>query len=185
MPLQTTELDLLLQGCLSRHPASQKELVRRFAGSLLAVARRYVHSHAAAEDVLQDAFVLVFKNIDRYDAEKGSLHTWMRRIVINTALAQHRRFRYSFEKAVENPPDSADPDPDVLSKLSFDELLRLVEALPGGAREVFNLAVFDEFSHEEIGEILGIPAGTSRSLLSRARKLLQQQIVKLHAHEVV
>ena len=73
---------------------------------------------------------------------------------------------------------------DINIKLGFEELLVLIDTLPNGAREVFNMAVFDAFSHEEIAEALGIPAGTSRSLLSRARKQLQQHILKLQSHEL-
>ncbi len=180
----TADISSLLQGCIRRRPDSQKELVRRYAAALLSVARRYTRTATEAEDVLQDGFVLIFKKIDQFNPEKASLGTWMRRIVIHTALGHYRKFRYTYETVVDTPPDSCDPAPDIVSKLSFDELLALIDTLPNGAREVFNMAVFDAFSHEEIAEALGIPAGTSRSLLSRARKQLQQQILKLQSHEL-
>jgi RNA polymerase sigma-70 factor (ECF subfamily) len=185
MTLQTTDISNLVTGCKRRHAASQKELVRRFAAGLLSVARRYCRAKSEAEDVLQDGFVLIFKKIDQYDPTKGSIGTWMRRIVIHTALANFRRFRYDHEISAEILPDTNGTEPDVFSKLDVEVLLTLIAELPDGAREVFNMAVFDEFTHEEIGEALGIPSGTSRSFLSRARKQLQQQILKLQANELV
>ncbi|MEI6409392.1 MAG: RNA polymerase sigma factor [Bacteroidota bacterium] len=182
--MQSTDITQIVQGCKRRQPASQKELVRRFAGALLSVARRYVRVKSDAEDVLQESFVLIFKKIDQFDMEKGSISTWMRRIVIHCALAQYRKFRYTHETTSETMPEAQDSEPNVFSKLSYDELMRLIDALPDGPRAVFNMAVFDEFSHEEIAEALGIPAGTSRSWLSRARKLLQQQILNLQSHEL-
>lgn len=184
MSYQTTDISTLFLGCRRQLPAAQKELVRRYAPALLSVARRYARTTVEAEDILQDSFILIFKKIDQYKPEKGSLNTWMRRIVIHTALAQYRKFRHHFEMSVDTTPDASDPEPDVIAKLSFDELITLINTLPPGAREVFNMAVFDEFSHDEIAETLGIPPGTSRALLSRARKNLQQQIIKMQSHEL-
>lgn len=180
-----TDITTLVTGCKRGQATAQKELVRRFAAALLSVARRYCRAKSQAEDVLQDSFVLIFKKIDQYDPAKGSVGTWMRRIVIHTALANFRRLRYDLEISADSLPDTNSTEPDVFSKLDVEVLLKLIAELPDGAREVFNMAVFDEFSHEEIGEALGIPVGTSRSLLSRARKQLQLQILKLQENELV
>ncbi len=180
------ELDIhtLVQGCIHRHPASQKELVRRYAASLLSVARRYARNNADAEDILQDCFILVFKKIQTFQPDKGTLAGWLRKIMVNTALAHYRKFNFSHEKTVEILPENVDVSADVFAKMSFDEILVLVNTLPEGAREVFNMAVFDDFSHDEIAATLGIPAGTSRSLLSRARRLLQEKIAKIQSNEL-
>lgn len=184
MKLQESDIQTLITGCKRGDPAAQKELVRRYAASLLSVARRYVRNTSEAEDILQDAFILIFNKIASYNPDKGAISTWMRRVVINTALAHYRRFRFQYETTVDQLPDQVEMAPDVLSKISFEEILNLVNDLPEGAREVFNLSVFDAFSHDEIAEILQIPAGTSRSLLSRARKLLQEKILKLKVNEL-
>ena len=180
----STDITEIIAGCKRRRPASQKELVRRFAGSLLSVATRYAKVKSEAEDILQDSFVLIFKKMDQFNPEKGTLNAWMRRIVIHTALAQQRKFRYTHEIAVDTLPDTPDLALDVYAKMQYDDLMQRIDALPDGLREVFNLAVFDDFSHDEISVALGIPAGTSRSWLSRARKLLQQQILNLQSHEL-
>jgi RNA polymerase sigma-70 factor (ECF subfamily) len=178
------DIDQLVAGCVSRQPAFQKELVRRFAPGLLSVARRYARRTAEADDILQEGLVAIFQHIGTYRPEKGSLAGWMRRIVINAALAHYRKARFQWEQTTESPPDTVEVPDDVVAKLGFEEILNLVNQLPDGAREVFNLAVFDDYSHDEIADTLGIPAGTSRSLLSRARKLLQQQILKIQADEL-
>lgn len=184
MKIQESNIEALINSCKQGAPAAQKELVRRFAASLLSVTRRYVRNPSEAEDILQDAFIMIFNKIATYDPDKGAISTWMRRVVINTALAHYRRFRFQFETTVGQFPDQVEMAPDVLSKISFDEIMNLVNDLPEGTREVFNLSVFDAFSHDEIAEILQIPAGTSRSLLSRARKLLQEKILKLKVNEL-
>ncbi len=179
-----TDITKLLEGCIRRQPASQKELVRRYAATLLSVARRYARTADAAEDILQDAYILIFRKIDQFRMEKGLLLAWMRKIVINTALSHYRNFRFQWEKTTDVFPEALETAPDVLAQLSFDEILVLITTLPEGPRTVFNLAIFDQYSHEEIATLLQIPAGTSRSLLSRARKLLQEKILNRQSHEL-
>ncbi len=180
------EMDIfaLVQGCIRQHPASQKELVRRYAASLLSVIKRYVRNRDDAPDILQECFILIFKKISSFDPDKGSLAGWMRKIAVNCALAHYRKFHFDHEKAMEVLPENTDVSADVFSKIGFDEILAVVDTLPDGAREVFNMAVFDDFSHDEIAKTLGISAGTSRSLLSRSRRLLQEKILKMQSNEL-
>lgn len=180
----SNDIFALVQGCIRRQPASQKELVRRYAATLLSVARRYARNPSDADDILQDCFVLAFKKIESYDPARGSLIGWLRKIAVNCALAHYRNFRFNYERAAEILPENVDISSDVLSKLAFEDIMALVNTLPDGAREVFNMAVFDDFSHDEIAAALGIPAGTSRSLLSRGRRLLQEKILKLQSNEL-
>lgn len=176
------DVSWLIAGCIQRQPAAQKALVMQYAASLLSVAKRYTRTHAAAEDVLQESLVRILDKIDTFDPHKGALMAWMRRIVIHLALAHYRKMHFSHEQATEVLPDQVDVAPDVFDKLSFDELLHLINTLPDPARTVFNMAIIDNFSHDEIAAVLDIPAGTSRVLLSRARKLLQEKILILQQH---
>lgn len=184
MTVQPPDILELVQGCIGRHPASQKELVRRYAASLLSVARRYARNSEDAQDMLQNGFILIFEKIKTYDPDRGPLHAWLRKIVVNAALGHYRKMNFSHEKHVEILPENVDVSADIFAKMGFDEILALVNTLPDGAREVFNMAVFDDFSHEEIAQILNIPTGTSRSLLSRARRLLQEKILKTQSNEL-
>jgi len=179
-----TDIRQLIAGCIRQHPASQKELVRRYAATLLSVARRYARTNDAAEDILQDAYILIFRKIEQFSADKGTLLAWMRKIVIHTAIAHYRNFRFQMEHATDLLPETTETAPDVLAQLSFEEILALISTLPEAPRTVFQLAVFDQYSHEEIAALLHMPAGTSRSLLSRARKLLQEKILNRQRNEL-
>ena len=179
-----TDISTIVDGCIRQHPGAQKELVRRYAAILLSVARRYARTSDAAEDILQEAYILIFKKIYQFRSDKGALVAWMRKIVIHTALAHYRNFRFQYEKATDLLPDAFETAPDALAQLSFDEIVDLIATLPEVPRMVFYLSVFDDYSHEEIAALLHIPPGTSRSLLSRARKLLQEKILNRQANEL-
>lgn len=174
------KINEILSGCKRSDPFFQKELVTRFAPMLMTVARRFCRDIPAAEDVLQEGFILIFKNINSFNSEIGSFEAWLRKIIINTALKHIRKSSYKFELPTEILIDERNVMPDIMSKLSLDEILKLINTLPPGYKEVFNLYVFDDYSHEEIAELLGIAQGTSRSQLARARKLLQEQVQLLY-----
>lgn len=184
MSEQQADILTIVEGCIQAHPAAQRALVNRCAPSMMSVARRYARNVSDAEDILQESFVLIFKNIHTFDPEKGQFPAWVRKVVIHAALGYYRKARYQQESYPENLPDSADTSEDVFSKISFDELIVHLNNLPESARQVFNLFVLDHFTHEEIGELLHIPVGTSRSLLSRARKQLQTDILKTQSDEL-
>jgi len=132
----------------------------------------------SSEDVLQDAFVLVFKYFDQLE-HANAMESWMRRIVINVALKDlkksHNKTIYTEEQFF---PDN-EINPEIFSKFGFEDILNMISKLPNGYREIFNLNVIDGYSHENIGELLGINPSTSRSQLSRARKFLQLEIEKM------
>jgi RNA polymerase sigma factor (sigma-70 family) len=165
----------IIQGCIKEDRRCQREVFSRYAGKMMTVCLRYTRHRMEAEDILQDAFIKVFDNIHRFE-NKGSFEGWIRRIVINTALKNAAR--HSFQKegiGMEHVIESSE-DPSVFSKMTEDELLRLISQLPDGYRIVFNLFVIEGYSHKEIGETLGIEESTSRSQLVKARNMLQNRI---------
>lgn len=167
----------IIQGCLREDRACQREVFNRYAGKMMTVCLRYTRHRMEAEDILQDAFIKIFDNIHRFE-NKGSFEGWIRRIVVNTALKNASR--HSFQKEIigmENVLESSE-DPSVFSRMTEDELLRLISQLPDGYRIVFNLYVIEGYSHKEIGETLGIEESTSRSQLVKARNALQARISK-------
>ena len=184
MTNRETDIIQIVEGCIREKPKAQRALVDQFAPSLMSVARRYARHISDADDILQESFILIFKKISTYDSNRGSIQGWMRRVVINVAIGYYRKSQYHFEAPVENLPEMGGFQPDILSKIGFDELIQLIAQLPDGAREVFNLAVLDQYSHDEISEMLQIPTGTSRSLLSRARKQLQTAVLKIQSDEL-
>ncbi len=164
--------------------ASQKELYRCFADTMLGVCYRYTKSQADAEDILQEGFVKVFKNLHQYRSE-GELGAWIRRIMVTTALNYLKRnVRYqgqmAFDEVSLHPVADDDPRVDLETK----ELVGLIRQLPAGYQMIFNLHVVEGYTHVEIGQLLGISEGTSRSQYARARALLITWIKKNYSgHE--
>jgi RNA polymerase sigma factor (sigma-70 family) len=159
----------------------QKSLFSRYASSLLGVSYRYARNKEDAEDILQDSFIKIFGKLEQFKGE-GSFEGWMRRIVVNTALKKYSVSRYSKEFTVEEVKDvreDSNNDVPAYNHLSEKDLLALINDLPDGYRIIFNLNVIEGYSHDEIANLLGIQAGTSRSQLVKARNLLQKRIVQV------
>lgn len=141
---------------------------------MMAICLRYVRRREDALEVLNDAFLKVYRQLSRYEAARAALYTWMRTIVINTALDALRK-----QKAIRDremlPDETEEPGigNEALSKLSGDELLAMIYRLPITSRLVFNLYVVDGYSHREIAEVMGISEGTSRWHLNDARRQLR------------
>jgi RNA polymerase sigma factor (sigma-70 family) len=162
----------IVKGALRGDPGAQKALYDRFAPDMLAVCYRYTKSMEDAEDVLQEGFVKAFLNLKQYRND-GELGGWIRRIMVNTALNYlKRRYPYNTELAFDSDhlhPVSAE-DPAVT--LNAKELAALIRQLPTGYQTIFNLYAVEGYNHIEIGKLLGISEGTSRSQYARARALL-------------
>ena len=150
------------------------ELYETYAPQLLRICLRYVKNQAEAEDVLHDAFVIIFTHIDHLRDETKLVH-WMTVIVRNLALRQAKateeRLRLH-EAMTEELADDDSPPPS--SVIPMERLLEAIETLPRGYGEVFRLAVLDGLSHEEIGQLLGIAPHSSSSQLARAKRMLRK-----------
>ncbi len=166
----------LIAGCIKNNLASQKALYERYAGKMLVVCMRYTKDRPEAEDILQEAFFKVFANLSKFRAE-GSFEGWIRRIMVNTALKHHRKIKMyaitSLEEARLHNEDAS-----ALSDIGYEELLDMIQKLPDRYRVVFNLYIMDGYTHEQIAKLCNIATGTSKSTLSRARVMLQQQLLK-------
>jgi len=162
----------LVKDCLNGKREAQRELYTAYADYMLGVCYRYTKSMADAEDVLQEGFIKVFNNLKQYKND-GELGAWIRRIMVNTAINYlKKKSRYmsdlSFSDVTLHPV--IDDDPGV--KMSAKELAELIRQLPIGYQTIFNLHAVEGYSHVEIGQMLGIHEGTSRSQYARARGLL-------------
>ena len=149
----------------------------------MSLCLRYLRDRNDAVEVLNDAFLKVFRQLSRYDPARAVLYTWMRTIVINTALDTLRK-----QKAIRDremlPDKEEEPgiDNEALSKLSGDELLEMIRRLPITTRLVFNLYVVDGYAHREIAAMLSMSEGTSRWHLNDARRQLKT-IIKLNEND--
>lgn len=171
------QIEEIILGCKKNDEKSQRELVFRFSGLLYTVSRRYARDEHDAYDILQDGFIEIFNSISTYDLSKGGLENWMKQIVARTAIRRYRKMymiRETYDKEIS---DQAGEENDILDKLEIEEILDQIASLPVKYREIFNLYVFDEFSHLEISEMLNIDESSSRSRLSRARKMLKDHLL--------
>jgi RNA polymerase sigma factor (sigma-70 family) len=172
---------LLIKDCLKGDRAAQKQLYQEFAAGMLGVCYRYTKSMTDAEDVLQEGFIMVFKNLHQFSFS-GELGGWIRRIMVNTAinyLKKNSRYQTDllFTEAVLHPVSTDDPE----VSLNTKELAELIRQLPPGYQTIFNMHAVEGYSHVEIGKILGINEGTSRSQYARARALLISWINRFSA----
>ncbi len=171
----------LVPGVLRADPAAQEALYRHFEGPLLRVCLRYVRARPVAEDLVQEAFVRVFGRLAQWRGQ-GPLEAWVRRIGVNTCLdhcrAEARGWR---EIDFDDVPDALTAaEADAPAQLAADELVAHIQRLPLIYRLVLNLYCIEGYSHPEIGAQLGIDEKTSSSQLSRARRLLAEQLRRAH-----
>ena len=169
-----------MKGCIVNDRLAQEQLYKQFHGPMASICVRYTRNEHDAVEVLHSGFLKVFKNIDRFDASKASLYTWIRTIMVNTAIDFLRqKSRWFIAHSEPEKLESGGIEPEATQRLSVQELLKLVQHLPPATQAVFNLYVIDGYTHKEIGQLLGISDGTSKWHLSEARRLMQQYLFKL------
>jgi RNA polymerase sigma-70 factor (ECF subfamily) len=171
------DTDHLLRGCLANNRKAQEALYRQFYGFAMSIALRYSRDEHDAADILSNAFVKLFKSIHSYDASKGTLHSWIKRIVVNEGLDQIKsRSRFSRDVELETVPEPPVNNA-VLAEMGAEEIMNLIKRLPPATHAVFVLYAIEGYNHREIAERLAISEGTSKWHLSEARKTLQKQLV--------
>jgi RNA polymerase sigma factor (sigma-70 family) len=172
--------ELLISGCRKKHPQAQRDVYNWLAPKMLAICRRYIKDVNEAESVMITGFMKVLDKIEQFSGE-GSFEGWVRRIMVNESLLYIRKNKGMY---IEVDIEYADTEPNyelASEKLEADDLLNLISGLPIGYRTVFNMFAIEGYSHKEIAESLAISENTSKSQLSRARKLLQKQIIETEA----
>lgn len=169
----------LVSGVLRGSPAHQTALYRQYSVPMFRVLLRFARDKAEAEDMLQDGFVRVYRDMVQYRGD-GALGGWIRRIMVNTALSHLRKQRDFLRDTGDFTPfeNRLRTEEDFASNLDAETLLKYLQKLPPGYRAVFNLYAIDGFSHEEIAEQLGISIGTSKSQLFKAREYLKKILDK-------
>ncbi|MBC6490974.1 RNA polymerase sigma factor [Flavihumibacter stibioxidans] len=177
-------LQHMVAGCISLERHSQKCFYEHFYGYAFSVCHRYVSHEEETIEVINDAFLKIFREIGRFqsrqDSLENSLKAWIRRISINTAIDHLRKQRINTIELDDNSDttENLSRPPVAMERLSHKELLALISRLSPGYRMVFNLYVIDGYTHEEIAGILDISTGTSKSNLAKARLNLQKMIIK-------
>jgi RNA polymerase sigma-70 factor, ECF subfamily len=175
----------LIKDILNNRSKALETLYDRFAPPLLSLCFRYAGNMQDAEDILHDGFIKIIKSLPDFQPRPdGSLEAWMKRIMTNTALnfirdhAKERKL-LDLDKIQDkiNPGEEEPADFDLAHlPVNQDQILQMIAELPAGYRTVFNLYVFEEFSHKEICEKLNCAESTSKSQLSKARAVLRARI---------
>jgi len=162
----------LVKGCRRNDRRMQELLYKQYCASMLVLCRSYAKNDQDAIEVLQDGFLKIFQQIDRYDAIRSSIYTWMRTIMVRTAIDFLRRqnknqviieWTEEYDRAIAA---------EALEHMSAQETLDVLQHLSATTRAVFNLHITEGYTHGEIGKLLGISEGTSKWHLSEARKFL-------------
>ena len=177
-------LEQILEGCKKGDRASQKALYDGYFNQLMGIAARYVNTQVDAEEVLNNAFLRIFRYINKYSG-KGNFEGCMKKIVVisrpnyksESKIIALKEYQLTGESNLDTA-DAGFKNNCIEEKYDKEYLLQLIRHLPETTRLVFNLYVFEEYNHQEIGELLDMAERTSQSHLAKARKILSAQIDK-------
>lgn len=175
---RTLTQDDLVMGCIRNDRRTQEALYRQYCGAMLAICISYTKNEENAVEVLQDGFLKIFQHIEKFDAAKSSLYTWMRTIMVRTAIDFLRKDKHEPQQIEWQEQHDPTIDAEVLQRMSTQQILHLLQQLPETTRAVFNLFITEGYSHKEIAGYLDISEGTSKWHLSEARKYLMNYLNK-------
>lgn len=180
----------IIEGCIKGKRRDQNRLYTKYAPALLGVCMRYSRNKDEAEDILQEGFIKIFMNIKSYRGE-GSFEGWMKRIMVNTAITHNKQtLKHQYHTDIDEIEETHEiraggSHEPAGTQLPKEKLMNIIQNLPEGYKMVFNLYVFEQYTHKEIAQILGISENTSKSQLSKARKLLTSRIKKITGNEKI
>ncbi len=175
-----TDLNKVLKGCSRGDLKAQESLFKLYFSYVMSIALRFSSCHDNALEIVDDTFLKIFREINSHRVDK-EFKAWVRKIVINTAIDYFRKNR---KNGIEIPIEVAYNEPadeSVIDNLNAEEIIKLINSLPIKYRYTFSLFEFEGFSHNEIAMQLGTTASSSRSNLTRAKKMLRQMI-QIHYH---
>ena len=185
--VHSKEESRLVADCLKGKRASQELLYKRFAAKMHGVCHMYTRDGGTADEILQEGFIKVFRNLSQFN-QKGSLEGWVRRTMVNTAIDFYRKNHHQ-RNMLEIDEISGNEElfarNDGLRSLENEDFQAIIQHLPQGYKTILNLAVMEGYTHKEIGEMLGISEGTSKSQLSKAKRFLRNIIDRYVDEEVL
>ena len=177
--LKQDELQLV-KGCLNNKRKAQRQLYEHYKVAMFRLCQRYAKDRQEAEDILQEGFIKVFKDLKNYRGD-GALGGWIRRVIVNVALQHIRKQKHRLTTVdVNYLPEQAEEDTydyeETVSRAK--ELTKFLQQLPTGYRTVFNLYVLESYTHKEIAEALSISVSTSKTQLFKAKAMLRKMLKK-------
>ena len=177
--LKQDELQLV-KGCLNNKRKAQRQLYEHYKVAMFRLCQRYAKDRQEAEDILQEGFIKVFKDLKNYRGD-GALGGWIRRVIVNVALQHIRKQKHRLTTVdVNYLPEQAEEDTydyeETVSRAK--ELTKFLQQLPTGYRTVFNLYVLESYTYKEIAEALSISVSTSKTQLFKAKAMLRKMLEK-------
>ena len=169
----------LSEQCRLGNNRARKELYEQYAGRMLGICLRYTGDRDTAQDLLHDGFLKLFDSFDKFTWRgDGSLRAWMERVMVNTALQYLRKNDViNQSEGLDNVPETyEEPDASTVDTIPQKVLMQFISELPVGYRTVFNLYIFEDKSHREIAQMLGINEKSSASQLTRAKATLATKV---------
>ncbi|MBL7837785.1 MAG: RNA polymerase sigma factor [Bacteroidetes bacterium] len=178
--LQDPELVRLIDGCINNDRSAQEAMYKRYYGKMMSLCRRYVKDKDEALSVLNLGFLKVFKSISGYNYS-GAFDGWMHRIVYHSIIDQLRSKMREMKTSEIQEADNIDAQTiSGLDNLYAEDLFNMLDELPESTRMVFNMFAIEGYKHEEIADMLGISAGTSKWHVNQARTQLKALILKTY-----
>jgi RNA polymerase sigma-70 factor (ECF subfamily) len=172
---RVVNVDDIVAGCLTGDPKAQRALFDFLLPYLRHAVQRYVWQEEEVQDVLQEAFVRIFRSLDQFDASKAQVQTWATRIAINQAITSGKRKAAQPQVLRgEDRSNEKGEGPAVLEDLAAEDLLHELQRMPPELYQVLMLHAVDGHEHGEVAELLGISVWSSRKRLSRARKWVKK-----------
>lgn len=157
--------------------AAQRHLYDLYRTKWFMICLRYLTNRDDAQDALQNGLVQIFSNLHSFNPDLGDFGGWTSRILTNECLQIIRKNKKNIiTQELSNDLPVYYREESGLDKISREDILRIIQKLPAGYRTIFNMYVFDGYSHKEIAEMLDISEGTSKSQLFKARKMLQDAL---------
>ncbi len=175
--MQDNSIDIkLIKDTLSGSRTAFEQLYRRYSKYHLLTCLRYMKHRCDAEDILQESYIKIYKDLKNFDINKGTFNTWSSRVIINTCLQQLRKNKSMIDIVdIQEINTNIEKNPEIIEQMNLKDLTMEISKLPDGYRTVFNMYIIDGFTHKEIAEKLNISVGTSKSQLMRAKQNLKKK----------
>ena len=172
-----SELEELIQGCIRNERGAQEKIYRLFYPRMMSMVKRYISQEVQAEEVMNNGYLRAFQKIRQYKFQ-GSFEGWLRKIIFH-AVADYVKQNNTYTTRTVFVEKDQYVEKDHADKMYYEQLVKLVNALPDATKTVFNMYVMEGFTHKEIGTLLNISEGTSKWHLSEGRKILKEKIEKM------
>ena len=168
------DLETLIQKCIQKDPKAVREFYSAYSGKVMEICHRYSKDKAMVDDNFQESFIRIYNKLHLYDLKASNFEGWLYRIVVNVSLRGIQKEKKHISEDVDDYEYTIESDLKIDENIEYNELIEMIHSLPEEVAKVFNMYVVEGYSHQEIGETLGIPSGTSKSRLNRAKKQLKE-----------